>query len=133
MKKMIVAVLALLTMSLSSTTVHAENVTLAAFGQPSSPQVLAAAVAEPGSPVVGTTYNVGKDLYFSVGYRLWLNFWQTSIAKINTQIVDPDIPTDIVPITDRGSAPTIDEFAPASIPSVGMRYKNFFASASVMI
>jgi hypothetical protein len=111
----------------------AENILLSAMGSPNSQQVLAAAVSEPGSPVVGKSYSITNDLHLTVGYRLWLNFWQTSIAKISTTIVDPDIPTDIIPITSRGSPPTIDQFAPASVPTMGVRYKNFFASASGMI
>jgi len=130
--------LALLMSLLSSRIVDAgENVTLAAFGQANSPQINLAAVAEPGSPVVGSTVQVTNDLHFTVGYRLWLNYWQTSVAKVPLSIVDPDndagCPNGQCPITQQGDGPTINQFAAASIPSVGVRYKDFFASASVMI
>jgi|RhiMetdeSRZDD1v2_1073273.scaffolds.fasta_scaffold545461_2 hypothetical protein len=135
MRKIITVALVAFAISLIPSTKarSAENVLLGALDQPSASQLMLTALAEPGSPQVGKTAQVTDDLRVSVGYRLWLNFWQTSIVKINTQVVDPDIPQNIINITQPGSSPTIDQFAAASIPSVGVRYKDFFASTSVMI
>lgn len=102
--------------------------------QSNSSQIMLSAVAEPGSPVVGTSYSVTDRLNFVVGYRLWLNYWQTTIAKVPSVIPDPHgDPSAVVTITDVGDAPNINQFAAASIPSVAVRYGNFFGSASVMI
>ena len=129
---MIVALMSFATLCLLSTkSLAGDNVILAALGEPSSPQIMLAAVAEPRSPVVGKTIQVNNDLRFTIGYRLWLNWWQTSLAKVDT-ITDPDAPRNQITISS-ANTPSINQFAAASIPSVGMRYKDFFASASVMI
>src|SRR2546421_736545 len=125
MKRVVIAVVTIFMMALlPRANAHAgENVTLAAFGQPSSPQVIAAAVAEPGSPVVGKTVAVTNDLHFTIGYRLWLNYWQTDLGKVTDTVQDIN-QGGVVRITDSTTA-SINQFAAASIPSLGIRYKDF--------
>ena len=139
MPKIIIVALAAFAISLMPSTKarSAENILLGAFGQPSASQLMLTALAEPGSPQVGKTVQVTDDFRFVVGYRLWLNYWQTNIFKVSPTIVDPDndagCPNSLCVINVRGSPPTINQFAAASIPTLGVRYKDFFASTSVMI
>lgn len=99
----------------------------------SAPQIMLTALAEPGSPVVGKSIPVTSNLNLVVGYRLWLASWQTNVTKLPTIVADPHTPTDRIAIKEVSDGPSINKFGAASIPSLGARYGNFFASASVMI
>src|SRR5436309_3403140 len=86
MKRVVIAVVTIFMMALlPRANAHAgENVTLAAFGQPSSPQVIAAAVAEPGSPVVGKTVAVTNDLQFTIGYKGVFQKFKDNFSALDT-------------------------------------------------
>lgn len=60
---------------------------------------------------------ITDDLRLTVGYRLWLNDWQTGFVFAGAP---------------RAETVTVNANAPGHIPSLSLRYKNLFVSTSLM-
>ena len=122
MTKVLVGALAVFAVSLmSSTKARSAEYTLSgASGQSSASQIMLTALAEPGSPQAGQTLKLTDDLHLSFGLKIWFNTWEDS--KFGRQ-VPIGSPNRIVNMQDDGIG---------YIPTLGLRYKDFFTSASGM-
>ena len=114
MTKILVGALAVFAMSLvPSTRARSAESTLGTSGQSSASQLMLTALAEPGSQTVQVT----DDLHFSFGLKIWFNKWQNAKFGLGTN------PDHILNMDDSGIG---------YIPTLGVRYKDFFTSASGM-
>ena len=73
--------------------------------------------AQPTEPVVPTDTRLGlpDDLHLSIGFKTWFNDWMAGGEVFRN-----------------GSPKKLDTFGEAFIPTLGLRYKDFFISASGM-
>jgi hypothetical protein len=87
------------------------------LAQSSSEPARLALAQTPGQQPGDRTAQMGDDLHFTVGYRAWFNSWTT--------------PGKVV-LGSQFGAVRLETTSDAigSIPTVGVRYKDFFASAS---
>jgi len=88
-----------------------------ALARTSSEPTRLALAQTPGQQPTDRTVQVANDLHFTVGYRAWFNSWTTP-GKVRLGGIFGAIPLET----------TSD--AIGSIPTVGVRYKDFFVSAS---
>jgi hypothetical protein len=83
----------------------------------------------PGEPPLKeTTLQLSDDLHFAVGLRLWFNTWEDQ--KFITEVPVPNQGT-----VGSGTGAVLTGFTGNAIgylPTLGVRYKNFFVSASGM-
>jgi hypothetical protein len=118
MTKILVGALAVFAMSLMpNTKAGSAESTLGTSGQSSASQLMLTALAEPGSPQPGQTFKLMEDLHLSFGLKIWFNTWEDS--KFGENLPSPHI------IKDSSSGV-------GYIPTFGLRYKDFFLSASGM-
>jgi hypothetical protein len=97
--------------------------------QTSSQPTRLALVQTPGQQSGDRTTRLGDDLHLSVGFRTWFNSW-TSPGRVgrNTVVVsgpEGETTTEIASDLFETSSDGI-----AYIPTVGLRYKDFFVSTS---
>lgn len=82
-----------------------------ALAQASSQPTMVALAQPPGEPGQQKTFQLAEDLNISAGYKLWFTDWKTWDIRAGLVVEDEDS-------------------ALAHIPTIGLRYKDFFVSAS---
>lgn len=86
-----------------------KNLMLAAFS------CLVLLAASPARADESASARIGKDTYLTVGYKLWINTWETAIAPLSGQHVNAIVASQV-----------------ASIPNLSVKYKNFLVSGSYL-